>query len=480
MIALTPWLDKTSKIPIYIQLYSFIKQEIEAGAIAEGSRLPSIRQLSAHLKLSKNTIETAYQQLVAEGYAESRLRSGLRVLPLEQPLSAAAEPPSSNDRLQAPVIEREAAAAASSRFDFRYGHVDQDKFPYALWRKSMMDAFHCDGREVFGYGHPQGSPKLRTEIAKYLYESRGVNCSPDQIFLSSGTQQAVSLLCQLLPLTGKAVAMENPGYNGVRTIFNNHGCPVLPVPLDHDGLSLNALNRLKASAVYVTPSHQFPLGMVLPVQKRNKLLQWASERDSFIIEDDYDSEFRYQGQPIPALKALDTEERVIYLGTFSKSFMPAIRLTYIVMPLPLTPVFRQRLQPYSQSVSPLLDAAMLIFMREGHFERHIRRMRRIYQTKHRTIIAAITHYMGSRVEIIGQKAGLHLILVVRHRERNELVRLAGQSCVVVYSPEHHWVDPADCPETYILLGFGGMDEASIEEGIRRLAQAWFGSEAIQG
>lgn len=473
MIALTPWLDKESKTPIYIQLYSYIKLEIEGGAIAEGSRLPSIRQLSAHLKLSKNTIETAYQQLVAEGYAESKLRSGLRVLPLEQPLPAAASAQSSP--VERPSRkEWKTAAKPFPLFDFRYGHIEQEKFPHALWRKSMMEAIQADAKEVFGYGHPQGAPDLRAEIANYLYESRGVNCSPNQIFLSSGTQQAVSLLCQLLPLTGKTIAMENPGYDGVRTIFNNHGCTVLPVSLEHDGLSVKELSRLQAAAVYVTPSHQFPLGMVLPIQKRNRLLQWASGQDSYIIEDDYDSEFRYQGQPIPPLKALDNEERVIYLGSFSKSFIPAIRLTYIVMPMPLVATFQQRIQPYSQSVSPLLGAAMLIFMREGHFERHIRRMRRIYQAKHRAMIAAITHHMGNRVEIIGQKAGLHLILVVHHRQRDELIQLAEKAGVAVYSPAHHWVDSSQCPPTYIMLGFGGMQEGNIEEGIRQLSQAWFG------
>ncbi|MBW7474355.1 PLP-dependent aminotransferase family protein [Paenibacillus oenotherae] len=472
MIAITPWLDKESSTPIYMQLYSFMKQEIESGAIKEGSRLPSIRQLSAHLKLSKNTIETAYQQLVAEGYAESRLRSGLRVLALEQPPSGTVLPPASAAGIRS---QSQKEASVRSRYDFRYGDVEQEAFPYALWRKCLLGALQCDPKEVFGYGHPQGSPALRSEIAQYLYQSRGVSCSPDQIFLSSGTQQAVSLLCQLLPLTGETIAMENPGYEGVRTVFNNHGCTVAPIGLDHDGLSLTQLSRQKAKAVYVTPSHQFPLGMVLPIQKRNKLLQWAGEHDSFIIEDDYDSEFRYQGQPIPALKALDNDERVIYLGSFSKSFIPAVRLTYTVMPLPLTQAFQQRMGSYSQSVSPLLGAAMLLFMREGHFERHIRRMRRLYQTKHKAMIAAIMNHMGNHVEIIGQKAGLHLILVVHNRERDELLQLAGQAGVHVYSPQHHWTDPGDCPSSYIMLGFGGMNGDIIEEGIRRLGQAWFGS-----
>ncbi|WP_239615612.1 PLP-dependent aminotransferase family protein [Cohnella mopanensis] len=468
MIGLSPILDKQSDIPIYKQLYSYIKQEILTGTLRENTRLPSLRQLSAHLMLSKNTVETAYQQLLAEGYLQSRPRSGLRVLPLERmtlvngSVASRSKEELSHSRLDKPGV----------LYDFQYGNVELAKFPMKAWKKCLLDALGTEGYEVLGYGDPQGNEQLREEIALYLYQFRGVSCAPNQIFLASGTQIAISLLCQVLPLPSR-VGMEDPGYDGVRTVLMNHGREIVPIPLESDGLNLDALRQQAVRTVYVTPSHQFPLGSVLPVQKRSQLLQWAYENEGMIIEDDYDSEFRYQGQPIPALKAMDGGDRVIYLGTFSKSFFPAVRMSYIVLPEKLAAVFRQGIRPYSQSVSPLLQKAMLNFMRDGHYERHIRKMRKLYQTKHQILIKSIHHHMGERVEIIGQKAGLHLLLDVHNRDSGELIARALERGVKAYSPIHHWMDASLCPSSYLMLGFGGLNEGQIEEGVIRMKQAWF-------
>ncbi|MBO9598681.1 MAG: PLP-dependent aminotransferase family protein, partial [Cohnella sp.] len=322
MITLTPTLDKASEQPLYLQLYAYIRGEIEAGTIPAGTKLPAILALSAHLKVSKNTVETAYQQLIAEGYAESRSRSGLFALQIEEPPVA----PPSGKREEPPEGRRAAALPppASSdtvgmTFDFRYGDVEMERFPMGAWRRCLLEALNdSNPRRVLDYGHPQGEAELRSEIASYLYQSRGVRCTAHQIVICAGTQHSVSMLCQLIPLRGTRVALEDPGYNGVRISLSGHGCELVHVPLDADGIQVDRLYDSDASAVYVTPSHQFPLGMVLPIQRRNKLLQWANERNGLIIEDDYDSEFRYVGQPIPALKALDHNDRVIYMGTLSK------------------------------------------------------------------------------------------------------------------------------------------------------------------
>lgn len=470
MIGLSPILDKHSEIPIYKQLYDYIKQEIESGALPEYNRLPSIRQLSAHLMLSKNTVETAYQQLLAEGYVHSKPRSGLHVLPLEriEPMDGAV--PTSDEK----VRHTGSSYKRKILYDFHYGDVELGKFPIKTWKKCLLEALDSEGYGVLGYGDPQGDFGLRAEIAKYLYQARGVSCSPEQVFLCSGTQTSISLLCQLLPLPDR-VAMEDPGYDGVRTVLANHGREIVPIRLESDGLSLDALGQQAVRAVYVTPSHQFPLGSVLPVRKRSKLLQWADESDGLIIEDDYDSEFRYQGQPIPALKAMDVGDRVAYMGTFSKSFLPAVRISYIVLPDKLAAGFRQGIAPYSQSVSPLLQRAMLIFMRGGHYERHVRKMRKLYQGKHRSLLKAIHRHFGERVEVIGQKAGLHLLLDVYNLNNRELIELASEHGVKVYAPSSHWTDPAQCPPSCLMLGFGGLSESQIEEGIIRLKQAWFGN-----
>lgn len=480
MIDLTPALDKSGALPLYWQLYGYIRGEIESGTVPSGTKLPSIRELSAHLNVSKNTVETAYQQLIAEGYAESRARSGLYALAVEEAPVVPAVPPSPSAKSDPAFASRrplELPGEAPVDFDFRYGDVERDRFPMAVWKKCLVDALHEDPPgQTLGYGHPQGDEALRAELANYLFQSRGVRCDADQIFLCAGTQLTVGMLCQLLPLRGKRVAMEEPGYAGIRTAFESNGCETVPVPLDEDGLRVERLDDVDADVVYVTPSHQFPLGMVLPIQRRNRLLQWASERDALVVEDDYDSEFRYVGQPIPALKALDRHDRVVYLGTLSKSFLPAVRVGYAVLPEPLARTMRARLWEYSQPVSPFLQRALLRFMKEGHFGRHVRRMRRLYQTKHRTLIAALHRHFGDRIEIIGQKAGLHLLIDVRTNATGEaLLDAALERGVRVYSPARHWSDPGDCPPTYVMLGFGGLDEHRIDEAVGRLALAWFPS-----
>jgi len=470
MISITPEIDKTSKVPVYQQLFAYMKKQIETGMISENDRLPSIRQLAAYLTISKNTVEMVYQQLLAEGYIQSKPRSGLFVLPMERlrvsgHTANAAEPAPINE-VQEPEKPMEAC------IDFEYGDVALAHFPVKQWKRCLMDSLDDLSNDVYGYGDRQGHVGLRGEIARYLYQSRGVLCGPEQIFLSAGTQQSISLLCQLLPLSPQ-VAMEEPGYHGVRVVLANHGREVIPIPLEPDGVSADLLQASKARTIYVTPSHQFPIGTVMSVQRRVQLLQWAANNDGYILEDDYDSEFRYQGQPIPALKAMDTGDRVIYLGTFSKSFLPGVRLSYIVLPQTLALTYRKAMQAYSGSVSPILQAAIYRFMERGYFEGHVRKMRRLYQLRHKTLIRAIQEHLGSRVDIIGQKSGIHLILNVYNRSSAELIELAAQQGVKVYTPGVHWMEPEACPDSYMLLGFASLGEEQIREGIRRLQASWF-------
>ncbi len=465
MIEITPLLDKQGRNPLYSQLYIYIKEQIESGSISEGAKLPSIRKLSQYLKISKNTVEAAYQQLLAEGYLESKRRNGLIVLPLEE-VSLTCSP------VQFSPLE--SLKEKKYRYDFCYGDIELNRFPMSIWKRCLSDSLNKDPYQILGYGHPQGDQELRIEIAKYLFQSRGVSCNPNQILICSGTQHSISMLLQLLSLGGQIVAMEDPGYNGVRTVFKNHGCKITPISIEYDGLNIEELQSKNVNAVYVTPSHQFPLGMVLSIQKRIKLLQWATQNDAIIIEDDYDSEFRYFGQPIPSLKAMDSGERVVYLGTFSKSFLPAARLSYMVLPSTMIEKLDKVFSLYNQPASPIIQQAMFLFMNRGHFSGHIRKMRRLYQAKHKTLISAIHLYMGDRVNIIGSKSGLHILLDIKQRECSQLIELATQSGVKVYSPKIHWIEHEKCPSSFVLLGFGGMSEEEIEEGIRLLSNAWFG------
>ena len=460
-VEITPFLNRELKEPLYSQLYQWIKKEIEEGRLLSGMKMPSIRQLMIHLKISRNTVETAYQQLQSEGYLESVPKSGVWVAEIEKPIIHPIE------MEQAMVFDSEPSGEVL--VDFEYGNVNLDKFPLKQWKKCLTDVIDQENSWLFQYGDNQGEFALRQQISQYLLQSRGVHCIPEQIVITAGTQSSIALICKILALQGKSVAMEEPGYSGVSSVFKDKGCYIENVTLDKDGLSVEYMQTCNAKAVYVTPSHQFPLGMVLPISKRMRLLKWAYQTGGYIIEDDYDSEFRYQGKPIPSLKSLDEDEKVIYLGTFSKSFLPSIRLSYIVFPPSLVDQYLQKNASYNQSVSPIIQRAIAKFMQCGEFERHIRRTRKLYQRKHQTLLRSIEQYMGSKVEIIGEKSGLHILLKIKGISSNILIEKGLQKGVKVYSPSRFWSNSKSKDNSYIMLGFGGLSIEEIEDGVRILA-----------
>ncbi|RJE91392.1 PLP-dependent aminotransferase family protein [Paenibacillus sp. 1011MAR3C5] len=463
--------------PLYIQLYSYIRSGIEGGSLPAGEALPSIRQLAQHLGISKNTVESAYGQLVAEGYLENRERAGYLILPLEQfPYGIAPAQVPANG-VKKPVSTQQPHAAV--QYDFHYGDIAFDRFPHSLWKSCVTEALSADYVHVLGYGNRMGHPGLREEIAEYVYQSRGVICEANQIIISAGTQHLMSVLVQLLQLSNETIAMEEPGYSGVKSVLRNLGCTLISIEVESDGIDVSQLGDTEnVKLVYVTPSHQFPLGMVMPIQKRYRLLQWATERGSYVLEDDYDSEYRYSSAPIPALKALDSNDRVIYMGTFSKSFLPSARLSYAILPHSLLNTCGEKLTFLSPSVSPLIQEAVWLFMKKGHFARHLRRMRRVYQARHKALTEAIQEVFGDQCGIIGDSSGMHLLLDVKGRQASELIPLAERFGCRVYPPDKHWNIPSDCPESYIMLGFGGLDERRLQEGIQQLGRAWLTSSFV--
>jgi GntR family transcriptional regulator/MocR family aminotransferase len=265
--------------------------------------------------------------------------------------------------------------------------------------------------------------------------------------------------------------MENPGYDGVRFVFESYQCQLVPISLEADGINIDELECSFAKCAYVTPSHQFPMGMILPIQKRLKLLHWASRNQKYIIEDDYDGEFRYQGQPIPSLKSLDTNDNVIYLGTFSKAFLPAARVSYMVLPELLAERHQAELSFYNQTVSPLIQEALFRFMKEGYFGRHIRKMRKIYQGKQRALLEAIELFLGDRVRVIGQKAGLHILVEFKGIDSRELIGKAEKLGVKIYLTDKYWMNKSPGSTQPIILGYGGLKENDIHLGIEKLAHA---------
>lgn len=473
MLEITPNIVNNQTIPLYLQLYQYIRDEIHAGRFNPGTRLPSVRECAKNLRLSRNTIESAYQQLLAEGYLISRPRQGLFVSKLDQELGDQPARSFSPIRSSAPTVQEQAKRPIL--YDFRNGEIDFDHFPLAIWRKLTNQSLLEESYELFQYGHLQGDLELRQKIANYLHQSRGVNCSPDQIVIGAGIQYLLEMLCQLIGQEFRDIAVENPGYSGAKTIFYNYGCTLHPISLEADGLNIDQLASSRARLVYITPSHQFPCGMVLPIAKRLKLLQWAQATNGFIIEDDYDGEFRYYQKPIPSLQGLDRSDRVIYLGTFSKSLLPSIRIGYMILPLQLLERFRSRFVGYEQTVSRLHQRTLQLFMKEGYWARHLRKMRVVYQRKQNALVHTVREHLGERVQLIGSEAGLHILLQVENdMSEAELISSAEEEQVGVYPTSRFWLRPpleADSPT--ILLGYGGLAETQIQEGITRLSKAWF-------
>jgi GntR family transcriptional regulator / MocR family aminotransferase len=468
MLELTPELKLNSDIPLYSQLYEYIKSSILKGELKAGERLPSIRYLAQYLKVSKNTVVTAYDQLLAEGYISSSDRSGIFVEKLQKEIL---------DKTYAqsfPLIKvNKKSAVHDPNFDYRCGQIDVRNFSFSLWKKVLEQCISSDMSDLLTYGEHQGEIGLRAELAHYLFLSRGVKCSPEQIIIGAGTQQSLSMLCLALNDIGSYMAFEEPGYNGARQVFINNGFEVNPVPLEEDGININELKKSLSKIVYITPSHQFPCGMVMPVAKRLELLHWAASVNGYIIEDDYDGEFRYQGKPIPALQGLDTSGSVIYLGTFSKSLTPSIRISYMVLPERLLKIFKHRCGIYEQPVSRLEQKALQLFIDRGYWHRHIKKTRNIYKKKHDLLLDSITDIMGDAVEVIGKDAGLHILLRVKN-DMNELqlIESAYRSGVSVSPTSQYWHNSNTISAPLIFLSFGGIELDNIRESIVRLKKCW--------
>ena len=456
--------DKSSPTPLYEQLYREMKEAIIRGDLEVGTKLPSKRQLSEFLAISQTTIELAYGQLVAEGFINAVARSGYYVEQVEELAYV--------DEMR---LEHEQSETLKHvyRIDFNSSRIDTSAFPFNQWRKYAKDVLDETSRDLLLLGHPQGDVELRQEIASYLYSSRGVRCTAQQVVIGSGTEQLLPLLIGLL---GKQAvfAIENPGYPTTHHIFANYDRKTLAVPVDEDGMQVTELEKKQASVAYVTPSHQFPTGAILSASRRVQLLNWASAKEGrYIIEDDYDSEFRYVGKPIPSLQGMDQRERVIYISTFSKSLMPSLRIAYFVLPMHLLQAYRQTF-PYYSSTVPRLDQHVLAqFMRDGHFSKHLNRMRKLYRKKLEKLTQALDAYKPT-VQISGEQAGMHIVLTIDSESSDrELVELAKQQDIRVYALSDYHHPTENIPSNpQVLIGFGGFEEEAFGPAVEALMKAW--------
>ncbi|MGG2065946.1 PLP-dependent aminotransferase family protein [Bacillus sp. S14(2024)] len=458
-------LDSENKIPLYIQIYNHIKQKILQGNIEIGSRLPSHRNLSLQLGVSRNTVEYAYQQLIAEGYVESKQKRGLFVADADYDMIQ-----TTNNKN---ITYEEHPVQENLRYDFSHGSIDIPSFPSSTWKKITSNCLLEYENDLFTKEDPQGEWQLRSEISRYLYQARGVHSTPEQIIIGAGTQSLLWLLLQLLG-SEYTYAMENPGFHRVRAVMQSCGLHIQPISLDEKGIHISSLSKSGADVVYVTPSHQFPYGMIMPLSRRMELLKWASETNSYIIEDDYDGEFRYTGKPIPSLQGLDTNGRVIYMGTFSKSFLPSLRMSYMVLPQSLLKAYQHHGTIFKQTVSKIQQLTFATFMREGYWNRHLNRIRTVYKKKHQLLVHTIQQEMSPLVDIIGSQSGLHIVLHVHNgMNEHELIDMAAEKGVKVYPLSLYDAVNDLQKESYVLMGFGGLSTNDITFAIQLLKKAWF-------
>lgn len=461
-------LNSNAPAPLYQQLYTQIREHILSGKLPADTRLPSVRHLAVELSASRNTVEGAYQELYAEGYIYSRSRSGYFVAALDQetaPLSLAPQP-----RLPSPPPVDQTPYA----YDFHPAGLDPQSFPVPVWRKLYLDSLRESSRQLVQYSDPRGELQLRCAIRKYLERSRGVVCEPDQIVVCAGLQQSLDIVAHLLKGSHSAVAVEDPGYHLPRAVFRNHSFDIVPVPVGPHGLELDALRAGKSTVAYVTPSHQLPMGYVMPVANRLNLIEWAESGGSMIIEDDYDSELRYLGKPIPSLQGLRPHGNIIYMGTFSKVLSPALRASYLVLPHSLQSAYQRQFADYFATVPLLEQRTLAAFMEQGHWERHIRRMRTIYKKKHDALLRAVETYFGARATVIGQGAGLHIVLQLNGTtpDEAEIISRALRAGVHLF-PFSATCATETCGPVRLLLGFGAMTAANIDKGIALLSRLCF-------
>jgi GntR family transcriptional regulator/MocR family aminotransferase len=475
---------------LHQQVYEGLRRAILDGRLSSGARLPSTRRLADDLGVSRNTALAAYEQLFAEGYVVGRVGAGTFVaaeLPDTMlragPGGAAATQPAAPPALSAYGRRVGAADPLASptpraggrplRYDFRYGNPATADFPHEVWRRLLARRARRASPRSLGYGPPHGHAGLRAAVADYLRRSRAVVCQPDQIVVVNGSQQALDLVARVLLDPGDTVAIEEPAYQGARRVFVAAGARVVPVPVDADGADVAALGPEAASArvVYVTPSHQFPTGATMSLPRRLALLAFAASSGGYVVEDDYDSEYRYEGRPIEAVQGLDRSGRVIYVGTFSKVLFPSLRVGYLVLPPPLVAPLVGAKWLADRQTSTLEQEVLADFLAEGHFERHLRRARARNAARRETLLEALDAYLAGRVTVEGANAGVHLIAWlpdIHAADLPALVDRAAAAGVGLHPIAPYYVDPP--ARAGLLLGYGALAEREIREGVRLVAQ----------
>jgi GntR family transcriptional regulator / MocR family aminotransferase len=463
--------------PLFRQVYKGLRQAILSGTLRPGERLPSTRDLAEQLDISRTVALLAYDQLLAEGFVEGRGGSGTYVSARLAGNAARGKANSARPRLSrfgaaaeatAAIVDRPRRKPVAMRYDFVYGCSDLTTFPFEMWRRLMLRQVRQSPARRFDYGPALGSERLREAICAHLRRSRAVVCEPSQLIIANGSQQALDLTIRVLVERGDRVAIEDPHYDGIRGALQTAGARLRGVPVDREGLDPARLPG-DARLVFVTPSHQFPTGAILPLDRRLALLDWARRNNAVIVEDDYDGEFHYGGRPLESLQGLDSEGRVLYIGTFSRTVFPALRIGYLIPPPSLVSAFSAAKWLNDLHSATLEQQTLAEFIANGMYERHLRRLRRRNTARREALLSAIGEFLGNRVNVTGDGAGAQVVLWPKKRVvEEEIVARAAERGVGIYGIAHCYLRRPSRPG--FMLGYARLNEREIRDGVRILGE----------
>ena len=476
-------IDPRQRKPLQFQIYENIRRAILGGILARGTRLPSSRALAADLGVSRITTVLAFEHLAAEGYVTSRTGAGTFVS-RELPDASARAPESSRRREpQHPPLSRRGLTLSQmppivTKIDgppraFRTGTPALDRFPFQTWKRLVSRHMRRLTAHQLEYGDAAGQPSLRAAIADYVSRARGTSCTADQVIVVAGAQQALDLIARSLLDPGDVAWMEEPGYPGARSALLAAGARIQPVRVDAQGLDVEYGEQRSnlARLVITTPSHQFPLGVPMSLPRRLALLAWARAAGAWVVEDDYDSEFRYGARPIPCLHGLDTDGRVIYVGSFSKTLFPALRLGYIIVPPDLHATMRQARVSLDLRPQGVLQAVVADLMNDGHFDRHLRRMNSEYRVRLGALVEAVARYCGGVLSLRPVVTGLHAVADLKESDATLVSNEARARGVETMPLSAYYYDRRSSPENSLMLGFGSVAPRLVTAGVKRLAEA---------
>ena len=482
-------LGKDGSGPLYLRIYNQLKQDITSGALAENTILPGSRLLASMLRVSRNTVDNAYGQLVAEGYIAPRKGVGFAVLhvpgiggPDASPRQTGLASPRPADVHAGGRAHARGATPADAQpgaqavvYDLTNSSHTVDLFPKSLWKKYTLECLELLEREekISSLQAMQGEAYLRRHLLAYLKRIRSVTCTEDQIVITCGLQQSLEYVCKMAARRDQIILMEEPGFNKAAAVFRNNHIAIQTVPVDENGLVVAGLPPSpNAFALYATPSHQFPTGVTLPIGRRHALLRWAQDNNVYILEDDFDSELRYYSKPIPSLQSIDTKNRVIYLGTFSKGISPSIRMGYMILPPHLAALFGETFAEYNSTVPVLNQYIIGRLLETGQYDRHIRRLGHVFKNRLELFVRELL-CLGPKISITGNGTGQYFLLRFEAgADQQQLISRALRHGVRVYPTMQFWQDKAECPPHTLFLGFGKIRLEDIPDCVARLRAAW--------